>query len=237
VRGRIKRIGNPRPERRRRGKIRLVSEHVYRAWSPPRLSVGLQPLLEPARDVRACGVAVGNERAVTGCFGHRPGPSSNHIKNVQMRCFLAPRKSNGLPLKIASPYRIGAPPYCSGSGQRPWKRWEKAEMGLTTNCPAEYSVGDARNGLDKFVKRSCPQAFTKRIFAGCAGLCRRVRAFRGRRYCFWLAIRRLADLVNAADLSCPTRTCPAPGKAAQCSAAGDRDFRPRPQRFPSPSPG
>ena len=233
----IKRIGNPRPERRRRGQIRFVAEHVYRASAPPRLGVGLQPLLEAARDLRACGVAVGNEGAVTGCFGHRPGPRSNHIKNVQMRCFLAPRKSNGLPLKIASTYRIATSPYCSGSGQRPWKRWEKAEMGLTTNCLAEYSVGDARNGLDKFVKRSCPQAFTKRIFAGCAGLCRRVRAFRGRRYCFRLAVRRLADLVNAADFSCPTRTFPAPGKAARCSAAGDRGFRPRRPRFPSPWPG
>jgi hypothetical protein len=106
-----------------------------------------------------------------------------------------------------------------------------------TDVSGLTDVDDARNGLDISVKQSCPQAFTKRIFAGCAGLCRRVRAFRGRRYCFRLAVRRRADLVNAADLSCPTRTCPALGRAAQCSAAGDRDFRLRPQRFPSPSPG
>jgi hypothetical protein len=98
-------------------------------------------------------------------------------------------------------------------------------------------VDHARNGLDIFGKQSCPQAFTKRIFAGCAGLWRRVRAFRGRRYCFWLAVRRRVDLVNVADFSCPTRTWPASGRAARCSAAGDRDFRRRPQRFPSPSPG
>src|ERR1700722_3644533 len=112
---------------------------------------------------------------------------------------------------------------------------EKAEMDLTTNCHPEFSVDDARNGLDKPVRQSCSQASTKRFFAGCAWLCRRGPSFS--RTALLLLAHPQADLVNAADLSCPTRTCPAPGKAAQCSAGGDRDFRPPPPRFPSPSRG
>ena len=75
VRRLIKRLGDPRPERRRGGQVRFVAEDVDGAPAPPRLGVGLQPLLQAASNLGACGMAVGNEGAVS--WSSR----SNHIKN------------------------------------------------------------------------------------------------------------------------------------------------------------
>jgi hypothetical protein len=89
----------------------------------------------------------------------------NHIKNVQMRCFLAPRKPNGVLLETAASDASSRRHIVPGPDGA-MKRWEKADMILQQIAPRNFPLPPASSPRGRSARRIVGRVDPRQAFLG-----------------------------------------------------------------------